>query len=272
MSFFDHLEELRWHILRSAAAIIFFTVAAFVNKHIIFDILLFGPSKPDFPTYKFLCNLSESLGLGDKLCISNINFEIINLEMAGQFLVHLKTSFAVGIVVAFPYAFWEIWRFVKPGLYDKEIRHTRWIVFFSSLLFFSGVAFGYFILMPFAVNFFSNYSISGSVANQFSLTNYSGFITMFVLASGILFELPMVVYFLSKLGLVTPELMREHRKHAFIAILILSALITPADVGTQLLVATPVYFLYEVSIFISKRVVDTRRKREKEEEEEEEVD
>ena len=260
MSFLDHLEELRWHLVRSVVGILVLSVIAFLSKSIIFDKIIFGPAQPSFLTYKGLCAISEAIRLGSRLCIDKIGFEVINLELAGQFLVHLKVSFVAGFVIAFPYVFWEFWRFVKPGLHRDEIQYTRWIVFFASLLFFMGISFGYFIMMPFAVNFFSNYSISGTVANTFSLTNYVGFITMFVLAAGILFELPMIVYFLSKLGLVTPDIMRHYRKHAFVVILLVSALITPADVGTQMLIATPVYFLYEISIFISARVVKNRER------------
>ena len=192
------------------------------------------------------------------LCIDEINFEIINLELAGQFLVHLKASMVLGFVFAFPYCFWEVWRFIKPGLYASEVKYSRQIVFYTSLLFFTGICFGYFIMMPFAINFFSSYNISEAVGNQFSLTNYIGFITMFVLASGMMFELPMVIYFLSKMGIVGPELMKAHRKHALIVILVIAAIITPADVGTQVLVTVPVYILYELSIFISARVERNR--------------
>lgn len=260
MSFLDHLEELRWHLVRSAIAVMVVAIALFLGKRIVFDTLIFGPVNPDFPTYKLLCRLSQSLNAGQAFCIDSFDFSIINIEVAGQFLVHLKVSFLLGLVVVFPYVFWEFWRFVRPALHEHEIRSTRGVVFWSSLLFITGVTFGYFVLTPFSINFFGNYGVSETVVNQWKLTNYVSIITMIVLASGILFELPMVVYIFSKLGLLTPEFMRTHRKHAFIVILIVAALITPADVGTQVLVAVPVVFLYEISIGISRRVQKNLRK------------
>lgn len=261
MSFVEHLEELRWHIFRSGAAVLLVAIVLFIAKKTVFDLFIFGPTKPDFPTYKLLCKLSEIIGIGKAFCIESFHFNIINIEVAGQFLVHLKVSFLLGLIVAFPYVFWEFWRFISPALYDKEAQSTKGVVFGSSFLFLTGVAFGYFILTPFSINFFSNYGVSSLIANQWKLTNYVSTISMIVLASGILFELPMVVYFLSKVGLLTPEFMKSHRKHAAVVTLIIAALITPADVGTQVLVSIPVFFLYEISIGISRRV---NKKREKE--------
>ncbi len=219
-----------------------------------FDTLIFAPTRKDFATYQLLCKISESMKLGGLLCMDNINFEFINIELSAQFLIHLKVSLILGLVVAFPYLMLEIWRFVKPALYSSEVKYTRGIVFFTSLLFLIGVSFGYFILTPFSLNFFGNYTVTETVTNSFTFTNYIGFLTMFVLASGIIFELPMAVYFLSKIGLLTPRFMRDYRKHAVVGILFVSAIITPADVGTQLLVAIPVFVLYELSIFISAKV------------------
>lgn len=254
MSFLDHLEELRWHIFRAGVAIMLFAIVIFVAKRAVFDWLIFGPINPNFPTYQLLCNLGSSTGLTKAFCVEAFDFNIINIEVAGQFLVHLKVSLLLGLVVAFPYVFYEFWKFVRPALHEKEARTTGGIVFFSSLLFFIGVTFGYLVLTPFSIQFFGNYAVSETVSNEWKLTNYVSIITMIVMASGILFELPMVVYILSKLGLLTPEFMRAHRKHAFIVTLMLAALITPADVGTQVLVTIPVIFLYEISIGISKRV------------------
>ena len=264
MTFFDHLEELRWHLIRSSIAVGVSAIAIFLAKGLIFDQIIFGPTKANFPTYQFGCELKEKMGFG--ICIDNIPFQIVNLELAGQFLIHLKMALILGIIISIPYVFWEIWRFIKPGLYNTEVRASKVVIFFASMLFFIGVLFGYYVLMPFSVNFFGTYSVSAEVSNTFSLTNYVGFISMFVLASGILFELPMAVYFLSKMGLVTPDLMRTYRKHAFVAILLLAAIITPADVGTQILVTIPVYGLYEISVFISAWVV--RKQKEKETSEE----
>lgn len=253
MSFIDHLEELRWHLIRSIVAILIFSIIAFLAKSFIFDSLIFGPKKESFLTYTGFCSLSSFLQLGDRLCLTPTPFTLQSLSPPDQFLMHIKVALMLGFVVAFPYSLWELWRFIKPGLYENEIKHTRGIVFWGSLLFFLGVSFGYFILAPFSINFFANYSISEEVTNQFSIASYISVITTVVMAAGIMFELPMIVYLLSKIGIVSPDMMRNHRKHAFIIILVIAAVITPADVWTQILVTIPVYFLYEISVFISAR-------------------
>lgn len=259
MPFLEHIEVLRWHIVRSLIAVAIGSAIVFVNKSFVFDTLIFGPTTGNFITYRALCWISGRIALGKALCIDVFNFSFINIELAAQFVVHLKTSVLLGFIIAFPYIFWEVWRFIKPALHESESRYAKGIVFFSSLLFFSGVLFGYLILVPTMLNFLGNYQVSGQVQNSFTLTNYIGFISMFVLMSGAIFELPMVVYFLSKLGLVTPAFMRAYRRHAVIIILIASAVITPSpDIGSQVLVFIPVYFLYEISIFISARVEKNR--------------
>lgn len=259
MPFLDHVEVLRWHIVRSLVAVAVGAAVVFMNKSFIFDTLIFGPATRDFITYRALCWVSDRIALGKALCIDAFHFNFINIELAAQFVVHLKTSVVLGFIAAFPYIFWEFWRFVKPALHEHESRYARGIVFFSSLLFFSGVLFGYFILIPVMLNFLGNYQVSAQVQNNFALTNYIGFLGMFVLVSGGIFELPMLVYFLSKLGLLTPALMRSYRKHAVIVILFASAVITPSpDIGSQILVFIPVYCLYEISIFISARIERSR--------------
>jgi sec-independent protein translocase protein TatC len=250
---------LRWHIIRSVIAVAIFTIIGFVEKEFLFGTLIFGPTKGDFITYRALCWVSDRIALGNALCIEQFNFTFINTELAGQFVTHIKTAFIFGFVVAFPYILYEVWRFVRPALHAKEANYARGMVFFSSLLFFIGVLFGYLLLVPTMLNFLGNYRVTDMVANTFTLTNYIGFISMFVLCSGLIFELPMVIYFLSKLGIVTPGLMRRYRRHAIVIILIASAVITPSpDIGSQILVFIPVYFLYECSIFISARVEKSR--------------
>jgi sec-independent protein translocase protein TatC len=261
MSFIEHLEELRWHLFRSAAAVFVVAIVIFIAKRAVFDKLLFGPIHSDFPTYKILCNLSDSIGIGKAFCFQTFKFSIINIEVAGQLMAHLKISLIMGLMVAFPYIFWEFWRFIRPALHKSEARSTTGVVFFTSLLFILGIFFGYFVLTPFSIFFFGNYGVSDMVENHWKLTNYVSTITMIVMASGILFELPILVFFLSKIGLLTPNFMREHRKHALIVILIVAAIITPPDVGTQILVTIPVAFLYEISIGVSWMV---NKKREKE--------
>ncbi len=254
MSFLDHLEELRWHLIRSLLAIGVFMAIAFFSYRFVIDVLIFGPRSTEFPLYNFACRLSDYLGMGLGLCLTPVDFEIIVTDLTEQFLAHLKVSAILGFTVAFPYVFWEFWRFIRPGLHEDEAQYTRGIVFFSSLLFFIGVSFGYLVLAPLSINFFAGYSISDQIANKITLGSYVSILSTIVMASGIMFELPMVVYFLSKIGLISPELMRAHRRHAFVIILVVAALITPADVGTQVLVTLPVYFLYEISIFISRYV------------------
>jgi sec-independent protein translocase protein TatC len=252
MSFFDHLEELRWRIIRSFSAIFIFSLAAFSMKDFVFSYILFGPTKVDFPTYRFLCAMVEKYNLAEAICVKSITYQIVNLELAGQFMVHIKTSLAIGLVFAFPYLIWELWLFIKPGLYEAEVRASRSAILSSAFLFFVGVLFGYYILTPFSVNFFAGYNVSETVQNTFSLTNYINFVTMFVLLSGLMFQLPVVIFFLAKIGLVSASLMREYRKHSLIGIMIISAIITPADIGTMIIVAVPLYILYELSIFIAQ--------------------
>jgi len=255
MSFIEHLEALRWHIFRSLMAVGIVMVIMFILGPTVFDYIIFGPKEAWFLTYKGFCEFSRLIGLGDMMCLTPTPFEIVNIDMMGQFLAHLKVSIVLGFAVAFPYVFWEIWRFIEPALYDDEVKYTRGIVFITSLLFTVGALFGYFVLCPFSINFFAGYSISETIKNTITLSSYVGIVTTLVMASGIMFELPMVVYFLSKIGILTPEMMREYRKHAFVVILVIAAAITPADVWTQILVSVPVYFLYEISILVSARVV-----------------
>ena len=255
MSFLDHLEILRWHLIRSGIAILLFSILAFIFKEIIFDVVLLAPKDPNFLTYRFLCNISQALGLGDALCIKESPFSLMNINMAGQFSAHLLTSFYAGFILAFPYVFWEIWRFVLPALKEKEAKVSRGIVFFSSLLFLTGVIFGYFVIAPLSINFLGSYQVSQTVANQISLTSFISTVTTISLANGIIFELPILVYFLTKIGLLTPEFMRTFRRHAMVITLILSAIITPPDITSQILVSFPLIILYEISIQISKAIV-----------------
>ena len=263
MSFLEHLEELRWHIVRAMIAIVVIGIVVFLNKNFVFDKIIFGPLKPEFPTYQWLCWLSENLRLGKQLCIEAVPLKIVNLDLAGQFVTHIKVSLIVGLVLSFPYVFWEFWRFIKPALYENEINNMRGLVFITSLLFLVGVAFGYLLITPFSVNFLGSYKVSPDVENTINLGSYITSVSMLALSSGILFELPMVVYFLSKIGLVTPDFMRVYRKHAVVVILVISAVITPPDVTSQVLIAIPIFILYELSINISKRVWKNLEKEEK---------
>lgn len=262
MSFLDHLEELRWHVVRSAFAIVIFMIVAFVFTPWIFDNIVFAPSKPSFPTFQALCRLGEITGAKDKLCVEEIPFKIQSRYMTGQFTMQFLSAFVIGLILAFPYVFWEIWRFIKPGLHIKERLVTRGAVFWVTFLFTLGILFGYYVLCPMSIWFFSSYTISDVIVNEFDITSYVQTIVALVFGSGLLFQLPIVVYFLTKIGILTPQFMRTYRKHAVVIILILAALITPPDPLSQTIIAVPLYVLYEVSIFVSAGVIRNKRKRE----------
>ena len=258
MSFLDHLEELRWHIIRAAASIFVFAIAAFLAKDFVFNQIVFAPKYPEFVTYRVICNFSNAVGMGEALCFFPPDFTFITPIFGELFIQHIKVSVMLGIIVSFPYIFWEIWRFIKPGLYVAEQKAARGMVTICSGLFLTGVLFGYYIISPFAITFLAGYEIEGVVAMP-ALSSYINYMTMFTLPVGIVFELPIVVFFLSKIGLVTPEFMKSYRRHAVILILILAAIITPPDVITQVLVGMPLYVLYEISIIISRRVVNKQK-------------
>jgi len=259
MSFLQHLEELRWHLIRSSIAIVGLAVLAFVNKSLLFDGIIFAPKKEDFITFRFLCDLSykladlmpQMLSNPELLCLGKNFPELQNINMSGQFTSHIMISVVAGFVVAFPYVFWEIWRFIKPGLSSKERKNTRGIVLYSWFLFLMGMLFGYYIVTPLSVNFFFNYSISDEVQTIPTLGNYITTVVTITLACSLVFQLPILVYFLAKGGLITPEFLRKYRKHAVVLALVLSAIITPPDVFSQFLVTIPIMLLYEVSIFIA---------------------
>lgn len=258
MSFLDHLEQLRWHLLRSISAILVFMVLAFLSKSFVFGQVILGPSKIDFITYRVLCQLSDFFSL-PALCIEKLPFIIQSRQMTGQFSMHITSSLVVGLIASFPYVFWEVWRFISPGLYDKEKNAARGAVFFVSLLFFLGASFGYFILSPLSINFLSNYQLDPSIANEFDITSYVSTLSMLVLASAVMFQLPIVIYFLTQAGLVSSLMLKTYRRHAIVVILVLSALITPPDVISQILIAMPILVLYEAGIIIAKRLEKKRR-------------
>lgn len=261
MSFTDHIEELRWNIIRSLAAIIIIAIIVFFNIEWVFDRILLGPAHNDFISYGWMCSLGRSLGT-DALCMGDMKLQFQNTELSGQFMMSFSVSFILGLIIAFPYVFWEFWRFIKPALSEKEIRNARGIVLWSSLLFFVGILFAYYIIAPFTINFFANYQLSPSFQNIITISNYYDTMSDLVLGMGVIFELPVLVFFLSKIGLVTPKFLRDKRKYAFVIIMILAAVITPPDVFSIWMVAIPLVILYEVGITISARVVKTRAKKE----------
>lgn len=255
MTFFDHIDELRSHLMRSVIAIFIGAVLAFFNKYILFDIIIFGPMRIDFLSYRLLCKLSYWAKGTDEYCIKSINFELKNIDMTGQFTQHLWIAFIAGVIIAFPYILWQLWRFIKPALSKKEISYARGLVFFSSILFFIGIAFGYFFLAPVSVSFMGTYKVSELVSNEINLESYISFVSTITFACGLMFEMPILVYFLVKIGILSSRLMGKYRKHALVVILVLAAVLTPSpDMASQILMAIPLYALFELSIFIAKGV------------------
>jgi sec-independent protein translocase protein TatC len=255
-SFLDHLEILRWHLIRSSVAILVFTTLAFIFPEFLFDKIILASKSPDFPTYKFFCWLSETLHFGEALCIKEAPFELMNIKMSGQFSTHIVSSLVAGFVCAFPYVFWEIWRFIKPALHGSEKKYSRGVVFYTSLLFILGVLFGYYAVAPLSVQFLGNYQVSSQVVNQINLNSFISTVTTVCLANGIVFLLPILIYFLSKLGLISPEFLRQYRKHSLVILMILAAIITPPDIMSLILVTFPLMLLYELSIKVSAKFQD----------------
>lgn len=261
MSFLGHLEALRWHLFRAVIAVMTMALVLFFFKEFLFDTVLLAPKNPNFLTYRVLCFLGKKLSLGDDLCIAVIPFSLISTDISAQFTTHMWVAFIAGLVVSFPYVVWEIWRFIKPALSTKEKKYAQGIVFYTSVLFLLGVLFGYYIITPMTVNFLGSYQVSEQVKNTITLDSFISMVTTMTLITGIVFELPIVVYFLSKVGILTPVFMRTYRRHAVVVILILAAVITPtSDATTLVMVALPLYVLYEISILVSAYVLKEQEK------------
>ncbi len=257
MSFWEHLEELRMHIFRSLAAIFILAIAAFLAKHFIFDVIILAPKNEDFITNRLLCKAGEYLSIS-ALCIGKMNLQLQNINMSGQFMTHMYVSIFTGLIVAAPYVIWELWRFIMPALKPGEKKYSRGAVLVSSLLFILGVLFAYFLIVPLTINFLGTYQVSSEVPNQIYLNSYISTVLSVTLAVGIVFELPILVYFLTKVGIVSPALLKKNRKIMLVIVLVLSAIITPPDIFSQILVCIPLMGLYELSITISKRVYKQR--------------
>ena len=255
MSFLDHLEDLRWHLIRITLSIVIAGSVAFIFSRWIFDVIIFGPKNMDFPTYKYLCQLSTFFNIDSTFCADEFPFSIQSRTMGGQFSADIWTSIFAGFIIAFPYIIYQVWRFVSPGLLENERKNSRGFIIISSLLFFLGVLFGYYVITPLAINFLGTYSVSSEVSNQFDISSYISLVRSSSIAAGFVFELPIIIYFLTKVGLVTPQILKKYRKYAIVGILIISAVITPPDVASQIIVAIPILILYEISIFISAIVI-----------------
>jgi sec-independent protein translocase protein TatC len=265
MSFFEHIAELRTRILRSMLAISVFAIISLMNKDFVFGALIFGPRNADFPTYRILCSLSHSFGMGDKLCIPAPTFKILPRELGEVIMEHLYISFWLGVICAFPYIFWEFWKFIRPGLLEKEQKAVRGVVLVCSLLFLTGIMFGYYVIAPFSISFLANYTVEGMDMAP-SLDSYVTYIVMFTIPTGLVFEMPVIAYFLAKVGLISPQFLRQYRRHAVVGILILAAIITPPDVVAQTIVSIPLYLLYELSIIVVGRVQRQRENKLKQKE------
>jgi sec-independent protein translocase protein TatC len=248
MSFFDHLDELRKHIIRSILAVLVFSIIAFIYMDVIFREILMAPSRPDFLTFQVLCKHFD-------YCVGAMDFKLISRTMTGQFSMHIMAAMITGVVVAFPFIVWELWKFIAPALHTNERKKSRGVVLGVSGLFFIGVLFGYYIISPLAINFLANYKLDASIENSFDVTSYISTLCLMAIGGGVIFQLPVVVYFLSVMGLMTPAFMRNYRRHAVLVMAVLSAVLTPSpDMLSMLLMLVPMYLLYELSIFVSAAV------------------
>ena len=265
MSFVDHLEVLRGHLFRSVLAIAVGAIVFIVYDDFIVKKVLMGPTHADFPTYKWLCNFGHAVGLGDKMCMKEIGLKMQSTSVSGQFSMYFTLIFVGGIIVAFPYIFWEFWRFVKPALTKKELSKTRGVIFWVSLLFFSGILFGYFIIAPYTVNFFATFQLDENIENIWTITSYIDTLVPLILGTGLAFQLPLVMFFLAKVGLMSPDFLRRNRKYAIIIISILAGIITPPDVISQVICTIPLMLLYEISIWLTAKVQKEQALEEKEE-------
>ena len=257
MSFMEHLDELRGHVIRGIVAVVLVSIVAFLFKDFFFNQVILKPKNADFITNLWLCKFAHFTGV-NTLCINQNDFNIINIDLAGQFKAHIMVSIIVGLMVAFPYLIWELWRFVKPAFKNNEKINIRGTLLSISLLFGIGILFGYFMIVPLTINFLSNYQVSSQLVNQINFQSYLSVILTLSFSTGLVFELPVLIYFLSKLGIVTPQLLKKQRKSAIVVAFIVAAIITPPDAFSQILVAIPLILLYEMSIRISRRVQKRR--------------
>ena len=259
MSFFDHISELRQHILRAAIAIAVVGVIAFIYKDFVFNTIIFGPRNANFPTYGVLCNASHMMGMGEAMCFVPPKFDLITRELGEVLMQILYVSFWLGVIGAFPFIFWEFWRFISPGLHEKERRAVRGVVVVCSFLFLLGVLFGYYVIAPFSISFLAGYTLEGLEVAP-TLDSYVTYMTMFTIPTGLIFQMPIAAYFFARMGLIGAQFLREYRRHGIVVILIIAAIITPPDVVSQTLVAIPLLALYEISILVVARVQRNREK------------
>jgi sec-independent protein translocase protein TatC len=259
MTFIDHLEELRWHIMRSVLAIMVAAVVIFINLDWVFDNVVMGPVRNNFVSYRVLCNFSHALHIGDALCMPPIppGYKLLGNTVSGPFMSAIQIGIIGGFIAAFPFIFWEFWKFVKPALSPRELKYSRYAIFFVSIFFFLGAAFGYFVLGPFTFNFLANFTLGKSQMYEYkpALGDYIDNLVNIILGCGLAFEMPILSYVLTKVGLITPQFLSTYRKYAYVVILVVAAVITPSgDWTSQMIVFLPLVFLYELSVIVSKRV------------------
>jgi sec-independent protein translocase protein TatC len=266
MSFIDHLEVLRWHLIRSVIAILIGAVIVFIYSDFIVDRIILGPAHQDFVTYAWFCNLGHFVGIGNALCIEAVNVSFLSTRMTEQFIATFTVAFVGGFIIAFPYVFWEFWRFVKPALTEKEIRQTRGVILWVSLLFFTGVAFGYFVLTPFMINFYFSYKLSPLIEIKPTFSDYVENLVYTTVGIGVLFQMPLLVMVLTRIGIITAKFLKKYRRHAFVLLLIAAAIITPTtDPFSLAIISVPLYLLYEASISIASRINKKQQQQEKSE-------
>jgi len=265
MTFIDHLEDLRWHIIRAVIAVIIGAIIVFVFSDYVVNELLFAPTRPDFVSSLWLCKLGHKIGIGDTLCFPGVNAKFLENTMTGQFIASFTLAFIGGFIIAFPYIFWEFWRFVKPALSETELKKTRGVIFWVSILFFSGVLFGYYILTPFMVNFYFNYKLSDQILIMPSFSDYLENLIYTTAGIGVLFQMPLLIMVLARIGIVTGSFLKKYRRHAFVIILIAAAIITPStDPFSLTIVTIPLYLLFEASIIVATRINRSQEKEMKE--------
>ncbi|WP_152286474.1 twin-arginine translocase subunit TatC [Flavicella marina] len=255
MSFLSHLEELRWHLVRSTASIFIFGIVLFVFKTEVYDHFLLAHLDSNFVTYQWFCNAFQTIGIDSDFCGVSFPQKLQSLSMTNQLMNAIWSSLILGLIISFPYVLWEMWKFIAPGLHESERKKSKGFLFITSVLFFAGVLFSFYVIVPMSVYFFYHFEITDAIQNNFTLSSYISMVTNTILGVSVVFELPVLIFFLTKLGLITPEFLKTYRKHALVVVLLLSAIITPPDIASQIIVSIPVLILYEVSIFVSRFVV-----------------
>ena len=262
MSFLGHLEELRWHLIRSATAIFIIAIVLFVFQKQVYEEFLLAHRKPDFITYQLFCDFFQLFGVESGFCNVQFKDSLLSLKPTQQLMNSIWSSVILGLILAFPYLLWEMWRFIAPGLTSKERKKSRGFIFVASFLFFLGILFSFYVIAPISIHFLYNYQITDLIQNNFTMDSHIGLVTNMLLGISILFELPVLVYFLTKIGLITPEFLKRYRKHALVVVLIVAAIITPPDIASQIIVAIPILILYEASIKVSRMVLKKQMKNE----------